>query len=85
MLPNPVRDGKVNIRLAARRNVELAVEIADLSGKIIWTGTINNAALSSGIGQIDINEVPAGMYLIRMTVPALQNEVVLNDKILIER
>ncbi|MEL7145920.1 MAG: T9SS type A sorting domain-containing protein, partial [Bacteroidota bacterium] len=83
--PNPVTDGKVNVRFAARTNVELKVEIADLSGKIIWTGTINNAALSGGEGQIDISEVPAGMYLIRMTVPELQNETVLNDKILIER
>ncbi len=79
LYPNPVQD-QLNIVLEAGLEENAKLQLLDLSGKIV---AIQDLAAGSQKVQLDVNEMAAGMYLLK--IESANKQLLLSDKIIIEQ
>lgn len=78
--PNP-SNGEFKIELAADNAVNAVLDIFDLNGRKIHSGTIDAEEINSSMNKrIDISHVPDGMYLLRvvMGTKVLSSQILVN-------
>ena len=81
--PNPVSNGSLFVKIEARRGYNIMFELIDLRGKTVLRENLSNHNVSGGRKQIDIQSLNQGMYLIRVTIPELENQVYYTGKLII--
>ncbi len=65
VFPNPVKDGKVFIKFDGYSNKKININIQDVAGKIYKS---INAAPVAGSVALDVNELAAGMYFLKIII-----------------
>lgn len=81
--PNPVSDGKLFVKIQAQRGYNIMFELIDLRGKTVLQESLNNQNVIGGRKQISIESLTPGMYIIRVTIPELDNQVYNTGKLII--
>ncbi|MEL7145797.1 MAG: T9SS type A sorting domain-containing protein, partial [Bacteroidota bacterium] len=82
--PNPATSGEVFVGIEASRSFEVVLEIVDLRGKTVLAKTLNNVNIGNGNKRFDVSHMPAGLYLIRVTAPTQQNQMIYSGKLIIQ-
>ena len=82
--PNPSSTGEVFVQIEASRSFEVMLEIVDLRGKTIMAETLNNINIGNGTRKYDVSRLPAGLYIIRVTAPSQQNQLIYSGKLILQ-
>lgn len=76
VFPNPVRDNQINIQFNSNVDFEsgnLAVDVLDLSGKVVYTTEVSAATMTAGNRMIISTELASGVYTITIRQGAQMN------------
>lgn len=81
--PNPTDKDFINVKISARRPYEVKLELIDLRGVTVLSDDIKNSNLVNGNRKLNLTNIGAGIYLVKITIPSFQNQVLSVSKLVI--
>jgi len=72
LFPNPTND-QVNVQFELQQTTEVVVELTDLSGRIIYSTTLNNLSVGKNNATIDLSAYNNGIYMLALRTDNVQH------------
>ncbi|MGB3468372.1 MAG: LamG-like jellyroll fold domain-containing protein [Cyclobacteriaceae bacterium] len=80
--PNPLGDSDLFVKVESKRGYSIRFELIDLRGKTVISKDINHVNTPDGIAHISTGDIQAGVYIIKVIIPELENQIYQTGKLI---